>query len=371
MTTNPYLAWPLWHYFTMNSQNIDAIGSDLTSIRAITSPILLSKTDNTTTVERIPSIVYTGDISASLAGGESLVARSNDIVLYDFMNDKTLRLSNLDSDVYLMINNTFQKNISKIPPTAYVILKGGKTASTPGGGDFIPFIGTPSMMNLLIQLIASTDTQGDEAYDIMSKLPEGEADRISTLLNRPIYSTASISRILKSYKSCSTTKNKRVNLVSDIRKKIDLIASGKVQPGKSINIVAGQFANSKNDKTIMEFKVKQTPDAQPVNVKFSFPQNISSSDRENYIDLLRKNFFAEQVHTPSIDERRATEFNPIRIETNSISSIFGEPEKFSKYIEKVNALERNKTLDTSATLSSLPSRSYQEEEEEDEDYEED
>lgn len=399
MSNNPYLAWPLWHYFTMNSQNIDALEtptvdrrspsgsedgsrgrserdvnapSDLTIARGIVVPVVIREGTSSLVT---PVTTENTDTQMSVQGGRALATRSGDVVVYDFMNDKIVRLSSFTGPVYIYIANTYQRVTKKPPTGSMVVLKGGRSTNTPNGGDILPFVGEPQHMNLLIQLIAALAT-GDN-FDLRAQLTDEENGRIDNLLHRSVYNTPSVSRILNSYKTCGTARNEDTNLINNIGKKIATIASGKGQPGRSINIERGAFSNSKHDKTIMEFRVKLRQDGQPINVKFSFPQNIPVSKRDYYIDLLKKNFFAEQVHTPSVEERRSTEFNPVRIESSAISSIFGEPDRFSAYVEKVNMLERNKTLDTSATLSSLPSRpleeeeEYNDEEEDEENYEED
>lgn len=369
MSNNPYLAWPLWHWFTMNSQNIDSLGADIDSIRGIVAPILVDgKRVSSVPAEKVSDI----DAQDAVSGGEVLAKRKDDIVLYDFIEDKIVRLSTFDVPVYALIVGV---KMTAIPPTAITIYKGGRTKLTPNGGDIVPIVGTYTNMQYIIQLISNTIN--GRPYDIRERLTDEEREKVKDNLSAPIYHSTSIKRILDSYESCNATPSSQVatvdtNRINNIRSRISNMLTGKKPAGRAINIESGQYINSTHDRTIMEFKVRLDPNSPPINVKFSFPQNLPLDKRQQYIEMLKKNFHAEQVHTPITEERKATELNPVHIQSSSISSIFGEPEKFSSYIAKVNALERTKTLDISSTLSSLPTRPISEEiEEEEENYEED
>lgn len=359
MSSNPFLQWPLWHYFTLHFQNLESLGADISLIRPILTPILLDD-------DKV-SIVSGATDEDSMRGGETLVRRKNDIVVYDFIEDKIRRLSSFHDPVYVYTIKAYKDLATKPSHNSLIMIKGGKSNANPKGGDLLPFIGRPNDMVIMPDLITAAIT--GQPYDLWSKFDNMKRAEIEALLSRSIYSTPSIKAILTSYKTCNVSKTEDTNLINNIAKRITMYINGKTSSGKAINLETGSFSNTKHDKLILEFKVRLVRESQPVNVKFSLPQDIPSTRKEFYIDLLKKNFFAEQIHTPAIEERRATEFNPVTIESSTISSIFGEPEKFSKYIAKVNAIEKVQSLNPTVTLSSLPAK--EEEEEEEETFEED
>jgi hypothetical protein len=347
MSTNPYTSWPLWNFFSLHFQNISGLKDNLSTLRAIEGTFILSTNTFLTSV-------------------------SNNLVVYDFMKDSIEKLSTFSGPITVItgpINLQMMLKSKALEPNALVIIKGLPPTKAEEKGDIIPIIGTADKMNLIIQ--AMTAALKNIPYDIRSHLSEDENSKIKELLERPIYTSISIARIVKSYESCSVTKVDSVNLVNAISKKIALFMSGKQKSENyNINLEKGTLASTKSDKSIMEFRVQLNSSA-PINIKFSFPSDITQTKKESLINMLKTNFNAVEVHTPSDDERRSTQLRPVRINSNSISSIFGAPTEFSAYVAKVNNMERPESINVSASLADLTSRDMGEEEEEESLYEND
>lgn len=346
---NPYTSYPLWHYFSLQFQNISLMGDSLVEFRAI-------------------------DGSFDVNDHDLVGPLSEYITVYDFMNDSILRLSTI-SKVSRVIMYTGAAALLKavknktIAPDTVVVVKNAPTQS----GDMIPFIGTASKMSIIIQLLVAASR--NTPYNFRAQLSNEENAKIDRLLERPIYTSSGIARILGSYKECSVPKSDNSNLVNAITKRIAMFIEGKYKTEtSSINIEKGTVSNAKNDKTILEFKVQLDRGA-PINIKFAFPLDIPNNKKDAYIEMLKTHFKAEQVHTPSDDERRSTQLRPVRIESNSISSIFGSTDEFSRYIETINQRERPESIDTTSVLSELGTYKGDDEDDVDEDedntYEED
>jgi hypothetical protein len=325
---NPYTSYPLWHYFTLQFQNISLVGDRIGEFRSI---------DKDSDVNDNPIVSSLADL----------------ITVYDFMNDSVIRLSVARKRYPVMMYVGAGAFVGKvkdgiIPADQVCILKNGANVS----GDVVPFIGKARELSLVIQLLTSVSK--GTPFDMRSRLDPEDLSRIDELLKANIYNSVGISRIITSYKTCAVPKSSDTsNLAGVIARKIVQFMDGKYKAEISaINIDKGTVAGSKGEKTIMEFRV-QLETGSPMVIKFAFPSDISPTKRDTLIQMLKTNFKAEQVHTPSDDERKSTIFKPVRIDSNSISAIFGAPREFSDYIASINRLERPEAIETSATLSSI------------------
>lgn len=331
--SNPYLNWPLWHYFTLHFQNLGSLASIIDQFRAVNE-------------------------SGRAMDVHLIKDNAKDIVVYNFVEDRIDRLDKYP-DAFLITGPSNLSNMLRaktLSARALTIVK----ARPEDGGDMIPLIGSAIYMAHIIALISST-IKG-VPYDFRAKLSNEDNAKVEMELSSAVYKAPGIARILASYKECGIKPQEEENLANSIASRISLFIQGRVPnpTNQAINIETGKIPMKKNDKIIQEYRV-QLDNNPPLNIKFSFPSGITEAKMRSYIRMLEENFKAVRVHAPSEEERRATVLNPVRIEGRSISSIFGQPEEFSQYIAKMNKVERPEIIETSALLANIPAQEEQEE----------
>lgn len=358
MANNPFVEWPLWHYFTQHMQNAGLITDRLRLMDIGSIPVTLNSLEN-------PSESLPAEARALMTDTAIAIRGSR---YYDFMNDSFLPGTSLNPlTTYVVKNSAFNKQtIKMIPTNSYLIVKGlgRKVAAEPStsetnvstgyivGGEIMPITGYPNDMTYIFEALgpAQAFAKGINVpkYDIFSQLTKQQADHVKGLLSRPIYQNATIKNILDSYK-------RQTSIPSDLERNFNRIKNQLLKPipeEKAINVTSGALVNAVAPcYNVVELQVTTGANENKV-VKFAYKTNLKEEERQAYEALLRNRFNARSVQAaePSIEQRRAVSLVPIRASYADYDNLFRTGDNFQTYIKRINEITQAQTVDTSQTL---------------------
>ena len=321
MTSNPFTEWPLWHYFTTHMQNIAYITND---IRRYT-----------------PSGTYV------LATEDDVLAPIlEQLVLYDFMQDE-IRRGDIQGLYVVPIGTLISRQYESLPRDIRIVVK-GRAVTNDGelrGGEFIPLIGTPGQLRLILQGIS--EYQKGQAPTGLATLKEQM--NLEDMMDNPKYGNSVINAILKSYTRVTGTTEDNTALISKISRRL----SSPVPEGKAINVTRGSIVTAASTRyTIQELSVSTPGESTRRVVKFAFPTTLKPDERARFERLLVENFNAQTVAPSTInpEERSTIAVRPLRLAGQAYEQLFLADESFSSYINNISRVTESQTVDVSQVL---------------------
>lgn len=332
MSTNSYLEWPLWHYFTLHMQNLRPMTD---SVRATSlgreHKSLLNLASSQDDMHRA---VY-----------ESIMKSK----FYDFINDEIVDGDKLSVDTVVMMASA-STSITLSDPTTMVILKG--TSSTISGGrivkgEFMPTIGTLANQRIIQEALAAAIkiSTGEliSKVNVLERISEEDRQHVTAKLQGITYENPTVQSILRSYRMVSTGISDTEKSLTKIRNALTKV----IGPDQAINVSTGQSVGATGGKyNVVEYTVR-IPGATPESgmektVKFAFRLAMKEDERRTYERLLVERFQARpaQAGVPSESRRVAITLAPIVAEsTEAYRSLF--PEASQSIIPYLNTLRSN------------------------------
>lgn len=356
MTSNAYLEWPMWNYFTLNQYNT----------QIITDPVRLYKFLGSYNVSKGVSVDKAEKkIDASLADDIENVVKNT--MFYVFMDDKILRGSDINKNIHMVLLVGQYDIPDHIPDDDYVILKGIGKKDPKGrivGGTIAPFIGTKKYMSLIREQTLS-ETKG-EKYSIKANLSKDDQDHINTLLLDPKYEDLISVRIIDSYKKSQKVTKDLSKAIKNIRAKIE----GVVPEGKAVNVETGVVIGLRSctKYTVQEYHVSPKQGGVSKVIKFAFRNSMDESLRKELVEMLESNFNATIAKTTEvIPEKRESAFlGQVKMTGDAYMTYLRGTESMKVYLAKINEMSNAiPKVDTSQILTTEPPKVEEEQEEED------
>lgn len=362
MSSNLFNEWPLWCYFTNHKKNLPYYTEEFRSKIVPDKGI------------RVRDDPYFNPILEKLD-------------MYDFMQDKIVTGSEVP-DLYLVSSTSLMGGQTTVPSNTYVVVKGVKESSGPNkgrGGEIIPLVGTPSdLYNIIAAIQAYNKGKTITTLDDLRRRVN-----IESLLEQPGYKNPLIRIILRSYSKTSDSLLKLQEEVNNLKqqlasrpatspipdrvKVIQLINSslGKPISIKAINITTGSLVTTLGNRyQIQEMMLTRRGESKPINVKIAIPNNISMDMRQEYMNMIKEEFKAQNVESTVVSEQEREQilYRPLTAISIEQARLFDESESFINFMNKNKEISLYPAIDTSQVGGEAP---IQEEEEEFNELEED
>lgn len=372
MASNIFNEWPLWHWFTLHAQNIVHVTEAFKEFYFSSGPILLSTiNDSSDTTHRVISKILQKH------------------VVYDYMSDKIIRLGDLSKDmqsrVYIVsgIYNLTQAFLANLDnKDRYIIQKDDiiKKGSTITGSRVLkPMITPIPIFNSWYKYANGVIGKKDVAAELQ-KLRQGGIDGpdiISGIIDEnPIYQDVWIKYILEIrdniHKQCkANVKTKDIVSAPNLEKQkanIRKILNTNINPSDAINISTGKKVTKNADTyniQVFKFVIENTTKE----VKFAFVNTMKSTERDNYIRILREEFNAQNVIGSEPDNVYKKSINLAQkavIDASEYQTIMSTVDGFIEYTRNMNKLTAIPADITSNVASTYAIQNEEPDEEDDE-----